>query len=210
MEDNQNRTSAASPIEDLGADAEPILPSGDERPRSPRPVFLSDYIYLQGEFLQLEKVLTDPEARWLDLVAARMTRKGVRPELGGSGIPTRQGRETVRNIALMPLGSVPEIVRPLAAVTVFLPRRRERSVVVPTEWRPVQLESLIPVLEGDLELTELDADSCRLAMNAVYRAPLGRLGLQLDRIAMGRLAESALRRFLEAAGEVLMSAAASG
>ena len=69
-------------------------------------------------------------------------------------------------------------------------------MIVPFSWEPTTFERLLPKLEADLELSALGESDTRLAINGRYRVPLGQLGLNLDRVAMHRVAESSLRRFL--------------
>lgn len=207
---DMDESSASAASGDRAPEERTEPPPSNEGTRARLPVFLSDFVYLPRPLVDLEPALMDADAGWLDLVASRISRKGPRPIPAHPGEEDEAARETVSKIVMIPLGLGPEIARPLAAVTAFRPRRRERSIVVPIEWRPVQLENLIPVFEGDLELTDLDETSSRLGMNAIYRAPFGRIGVQLDRIAMGRLAESAVRHFLETLGEVLTDAGAAG
>jgi hypothetical protein len=84
------------------------------------------------------------------------------------------------------------------AVRVSLGPTRERgeSCVVPLAWEAAALPALFPVLDGDLELTPLGADSCRLTLFASYVPPLGGLGRGLDRAVLHRVAQSSVRSFL--------------
>jgi len=184
-----------------------IAPVNQEGRSSPS-VFISDFVYLPVAFAGLEPLVTDPDASWLDRMAGPQGRREPgREEAVPVGLAGRH--ENRSNRVIMPLGRGLDLTRPLTAVTAFPARWQERGVVVPIEWRPVRLESLIPVLEADLELSALDGTTSRLGVNGVYKAPLGRLGLRLDRMAMRRLAESTIRGFLQDLSEVLQLPGAS-
>jgi hypothetical protein len=75
-------------------------------------------------------------------------------------------------------------------------RERGEACVVPITWKATGLASLFPVLEGDLELSPLGPNRCRLTLSASYRPPLGDLGRSLDRALLHRVAQSTLRSFL--------------
>lgn len=81
-------------------------------------------------------------------------------------------------------------------VTIGEPRRKATSVIVPMRWEPIAFERLLPVLDADLELLSLGLEHCRLAMNGRYQVPLAMFGATLDRLAMHRVAEAAVRRLL--------------
>jgi hypothetical protein len=83
------------------------------------------------------------------------------------------------------------------------PRRKDSSVIIPMRWEPVAFERLLPVLDADIELLSLGAEHCRLSMSGRYQVPLAQLGATLDRLAMHRVAESAVRRFLSEIADAL-------
>ena len=70
-------------------------------------------------------------------------------------------------------------------------------------WEPTTFERLLPVLDADIELLSLGSGHSRLSMSGRYQVPLAQLGATLDRLAMHRVAESAVRRFLAEIAETL-------
>ena len=81
-------------------------------------------------------------------------------------------------------------------VTLGPPHERAQAVVVPLSWKSIDHPGLFPVLDGDIELSELDENRCRVALAASYVPPLGELGRQLDRALLHRVARSTARSFL--------------
>ena len=75
-------------------------------------------------------------------------------------------------------------------------RQNASSVIIPMRWEPVAFERLLPVLESDIELLSLGTGHCRLSVSGRYQVPFAQLGASLDRLAMRRVAEMAVRRFL--------------
>jgi hypothetical protein len=84
-------------------------------------------------------------------------------------------------------------------------RRSGSSVIVPILWEPAALERLLPTLDADIELFSLGDGHCRLSLSGRYRVPLAQIGVAIDRLAMHRLAEAAVRRFLSEIAETLGS-----
>jgi hypothetical protein len=75
-------------------------------------------------------------------------------------------------------------------------RQNTSSVIIPMRWEPVAFERLLPVLESDIELLSLGTGHCRLSVSGRYQVPFAQLGATLDRLAMRRVAEMAVRGFL--------------
>ena len=90
-------------------------------------------------------------------------------------------------------------------LTVGEARRSGSSVIVPMLWEPAALERLLPTLDADIELFSLGDGHCRLSLSGRYRAPLAQFGVAIDRLAMHRLAEAAVRHFLAEISETLGS-----
>jgi hypothetical protein len=84
-------------------------------------------------------------------------------------------------------------------------RRSGSSVIVPVRLEPQIHERLLPVLEADVELSSLGDGYCRLSMSGRYRVPFAQLGVAIDRLAMHRVAEMAVRRFLSDVARTLES-----
>jgi hypothetical protein len=56
---------------------------------------------------------------------------------------------------------------------------------------------LFPVFDADLVLTPAGEERSSLELVGSYRPPLGRTGLALDRVILGRVARATIRAVLE-------------
>lgn len=75
-------------------------------------------------------------------------------------------------------------------------RYRGDASVISLAWEDALRPGLFPVLDGDLELSPLDVDSCRITLSATYTPPFGDLGADLDRALLHHVAQSTVRSFL--------------
>jgi hypothetical protein len=84
---------------------------------------------------------------------------------------------------------------------------RGSTTVVPISWESAAHKGLFPVLTGDIEITPLGADTCRVGLSASYRAPFGQLGRGLDRAVLHHVAKSTVRSFVDTIATGLLSEA---
>ncbi len=68
---------------------------------------------------------------------------------------------------------------------------------VELSWEPLDHADVYPTITADLEIEPIDERRTMLSLLASYQPPLGRIGAVVDRVAMHRIAESALSRFFE-------------
>jgi hypothetical protein len=90
-------------------------------------------------------------------------------------------------------------------LTAGQPRQYDSVVIVPMHWEPIAFERRVPALDADIELSSLGADHCRLSLSGRYRVPLAQLEANIERLAMHRAAESAMRRFLSEIAQSLVA-----
>jgi hypothetical protein len=83
------------------------------------------------------------------------------------------------------------------SLSVSSPHQLGETCVIPIAWRPTAEHSMLPSLEGDLEVSPLGDDRAQLAISASYRPPLGWLGALSDRALMRRVAEATIKDFLD-------------
>ena len=83
------------------------------------------------------------------------------------------------------------------------PHNRGEAIVVPLSWRSAALPGLFPVLDGDLVVSSVTAERCRITLEASYVPPFGELGRQLDRALLNRVASSTARAFLDRVADSL-------
>ena len=106
----------------------------------------------------------------------------------------RRGLEVVLRVGLH-LG--PKRVDHSVILTVSNPQHLGDTCMIPIAWRPASDESMLPSLEGDLEVSALGDHSSQLAISASYRPPLGWAGALGDRALMRRVAEVTVKDFLD-------------
>jgi hypothetical protein len=96
-----------------------------------------------------------------------------------------------------PFGGVRGLSR-LVRVRTLEPVRRPERMTVSLRWEATGVTGeLFPVLDAELILTPAGEDRSRLELVGTYRPPLGRAGVVLDRVIMGRVAEATIRSLLE-------------
>jgi hypothetical protein len=85
----------------------------------------------------------------------------------------------------------------LVRVRFLEPRRTGGSVRTGLRWEATGPASgLFPVLDADLTLASSGEHDCRLSLSGTYRPPFGRLGEELDRAVLGRVAVATIRALL--------------
>jgi hypothetical protein len=109
--------------------------------------------------------------------------------------------------ALMRVG--PWRTAPLAAKLVrvrFLePRYAGASVRVGLRWEATgPVAGLFPVLDADITLAPSGEQESSLVLAGTYRPPLGRLGEELDRAVLSRVAAATVRALLKHVGDALV------
>lgn len=72
-----------------------------------------------------------------------------------------------------------------------------RGLVYPMTWTAIGAQALFPRLTADLILSHDGAYSTRISLEGTYKPPLGAVGRMVDRVALGRVAESAVRSWVD-------------
>jgi hypothetical protein len=104
-----------------------------------------------------------------------------------------------------PFGEVRGLSR-LVRVRTLQPIRRDDRMAVALRWEATgSTGELFPVLDAELVLTPAGEERSRLELVGSYRPPLGRAGMVLDRVIMGRVAEATIRSLLEHTAAELQS-----
>ncbi len=89
-------------------------------------------------------------------------------------------------------------VSKLVRVHVWEPVRRGDTTTIGLRWKATGMAGdLFPVFDADLVLTPAGEERSRLELVGSYRPPLGRAGLALDRVILGRIASATIRAVLE-------------
>jgi hypothetical protein len=69
-------------------------------------------------------------------------------------------------------------------------------LMVPVTWEAVGGPPIFPDMEGTLHVAPEGASRTRLTLNASYDPPLGKLGQQMDRVLMHRVAQITISDFV--------------
>lgn len=141
-----------------------------------RAVFLDDFVDVRRP-IEAVRSRFGCDASWLAPLAARATDEGDTLLKVGPGTTGGLGAMEVR----IELGECTS---------------RNGVSVVPIRWQANRFTRLFPVLDGNLQLTPLGADHCRLEIRASYRPPLDGVGRLIDAALLHRVAQSTVRSFI--------------
>jgi hypothetical protein len=155
-------------------------------------VFLSDFLHIDAALTALRPTLLDAAAPWLHLLRAAA---------GEDGAATRP------RAAVVLVGPVRQMRHPFLICAGEPRERDDGSIAVPIRLEPAPLNRFLPTLDADLELSALDENAARLGINARYKVPLARIGLEIDKVALHRVAESSVRNFLQDLADALLASA---
>jgi hypothetical protein len=149
----------------------------DEGAEKRSPIFIQDFADIARPFDEVESLFSGV-SEWLSPLASEASEEGeaLRMRIGpgwSAGLVTRE-----------------------VSVNLGPSRVRGDSVTRSLAWRASELQSLFPLLEGDLELAPIGEDGCRISMAVVYTPPLGGLGARVDRALLHRVAASTVRSFI--------------
>jgi hypothetical protein len=145
------------------------------------------YTHLDPSYPEVAEVLASDPAAWLPLPAEQhgdLWRVRLRAD---GALPVAAGHDA--DVRLGPVGedAGSGILRRIA-------------------WQSATAERIVPVLEGDLELSSLNGYGCRLSLMGSYRPPLSVVGEAADRLYGHRVAEACVRRFVLDVAERLEAA----
>ena len=189
------------------------MPQFVDPPESPdsgpsrRAVLITDFRHVGISFADLAPVLLEGGGRWLE----RMQDQG---QSAPAGWPARAAHGMPRPLgttvsAIVHIGAGPELLRPIVVVTLGAARSHPERVVVPLRWEPLAGDRILPDLEGDLELADAGEGFSRLSLSGRFHVPLAEIGWRLHQLALHRVAEASLRRFLQDVEEALVAEGAS-
>ena len=76
------------------------------------------------------------------------------------------------------------------------------------EWRAAKMPALFPFMQAELAIYPLTSTETQLDFSGMYEPPLGPLGKALNAVALHRIAESSVHRFVADVAEYLRQALA--
>ena len=142
-------------------------------------MFVRYYTHLPFPFRETERALTAVPADWLRSLAHGIQDRGealfveVGARANGYKLATR------------------------VEVDIREPVRGASRTILPLSWTAVGGRGLFPLLQGDLEVARLGPECTHLAISARYQLPLGAAGTAPDRDVLHRIAEAAVKDFLD-------------
>jgi hypothetical protein len=77
------------------------------------------------------------------------------------------------------------------------PERTSTWAAIPIWWQPTSGRMLFPVMNGKVEVAPSGKDETRLTVSGMYEPPLGKLGEELDKAVMHRVAEGTVKELAE-------------
>ena len=115
-----------------------------------------------------------------------------------------------RLIRVGPFGDTPGVSK-LVQVCSLSPVQHGRTMAVPLRWEATgPVGGLFPVLDADLILAADGEDRTRVALAGCYRPPMGRLGADLDRAVLRRVATATIRTLLRSVADAVATPAVEG
>ena len=141
------------------------------------PIFIQDFADIERPFSDVQAQFAG-ESDWLSPLASEASEDGeaLRMRIGpawSAGLVTRE-----------------------VSVTLGPSRPRGDALSRSLAWRASELQSLFPLLEGDIELAPIGKEGSRISLAVVYTPPLGGLGARVDRALLHRVAASTVRSFI--------------
>lgn len=147
-------------------------------------MFVYYFCHVAGPFEKARAVFEDDPQRWLPAYLEKAFDRGdaLRVTVGiGDGF--RLSKDL--------LVSIGEI------------RKDEAKVSLPIDAKATGEARLFPHLSADLELARLGDELAQLTLRGSYKPPLGWVGQMLDRALLHRIAEAAVKDFVEQIAERL-------
>ena len=88
-------------------------------------------------------------------------------------------------------------VRKRVQVLIGEPEQTSTWAAIPIWWQPTFGRQLFPLMNGTVEVAPSGKSETRLTVSGMYEPPLGRLGAELDRALMHRVAEGTVKELAE-------------
>ena len=126
---------------------------------------------------------------------------GLRHALEGwAGVAYREGEEFRAKVGPSVDGRAKEVKLVIGVAEIH-----RTGLVYPISWTAIGAQALFPKLTGDLVLSHVGPEKTKLSVEATYQPPLGPLGWVVDRVVLGRFAESTVKNWVDQLAEALIS-----
>lgn len=87
---------------------------------------------------------------------------------------------------------------------------RDPVMRVDLSWKAAQAAALFPAMQASLSVYPLSPEETQLELHGLYRPPLGALGSAIDTLALHRIADASVHRFVRDVAEYLRAQLSSG
>ncbi len=121
---------------------------------------------------------------------------------GWAGVAYREGEELRAKVGPSVDGHAKEVQLVIGPAEIH-----RTGLVYPISWTAVGAQGLFPKLTGELVLSHVGPEQTKLSLEATYEPPLGPLGKVVDRVVLGRFAESTVKNWVDQLAEALTSGA---
>ena len=119
---------------------------------------------------------------------------------GWAGVAYREGEELRAKVGPSVGGHAKEV-----KLVIGIAEIHRTGLVYPISWTAVGAQALFPKLTGELVLSHVGPEQTRLSLEANYQPPMGPLGRVVDRVVLGRFAESTVKNWVDQLAEALIS-----
>jgi hypothetical protein len=119
---------------------------------------------------------------------------------GGAGVAYREGEELRAKVGPSVGGRAKEVKLVIGVAEIH-----RRGLVYPISWTAIGAQALFPKLTGDLVFSHVGPEQTKLSLEATYQPPMGPLGRVVDRVVLGRFAESTVKNWVDQLAEALIS-----
>ena len=120
-----------------------------------------------------------------------------------AGVAYREGEELRAKVGPSVGGHAKEVRLVIGTAEIH-----RTGLVYPISWTAVGASALFPRLTGELVLSHIGPEKTKLSLEATYQPPLGPLGRVVDRVVLGRFAESTVKNWVDQLAEALISESA--
>ena len=119
---------------------------------------------------------------------------------GWAGVAYREGEELRAKVGPSVGGHAKEV-----KLVIGIAEIHRTGLVYPISWTAVGAQALFPKLTGELVLSHVGPEQTKLSLEATYQPPMGPLGRVVDRVVLGRFAESTVKNWVDQLAEALIS-----
>jgi len=117
-----------------------------------------------------------------------------------AGVAYREGEELRAKVGPSLDGFAKEVELEIGTAEIH-----RSGLVYPVKWTAVGAKGLFPKLSGELVLSHVGPDRTKLSLEATYEPPLGPVGKVVDRVLLGRFAESTVQNWIDRLAEAIVT-----